>query len=93
MFHPFSKNCTFHENIKISWLKESLRILQEDFKTGLKPMTENLQEKLHHGERKQLKGAKILQNFLQNIWKIKYAKSNNTLVTLRAFLNQLKTFI
>ena len=93
MFHPFSKNCTFLENIKISWLKESLRILQEDFKTGLKPMTENLQEKLHRWERKQLKGAKMLQNFLQNIWKIKYAKSSNTLVTLRAFLNQLKTFI
>ena len=49
-------------------------------------MTENLQEKLHQGERKQLKGAKMLQNFLQNIWKIKYAKSNKTLVTLRAFL-------
>ena len=30
-------------------------------------MTENLQEKLHQGERKQLKGAKIFQNFLQNI--------------------------
>ena len=55
-------------------------------------MTENLQEKLHQGERKQLKGAKMLQNFLQNNWKIKYAKSNNTLVTLRTFLNQLKTF-
>ena len=39
-------------------------------------MTQNLQEKLHQGERKQLKGAKVLQNFLQNIWKIKYAKSN-----------------
>ena len=55
-------------------------------------MTANLQEKLHQGERKLLKGAKMLQNFLQNIWKIKYAKSNNTLVTLRTFLNQLKTF-
>ena len=64
----------------------------EDFKPGLKTMTENLQEKLHQGECKQLKGAKMLQNFLQNIWKIKYAKSNNTLVTLRTFLNQLKTF-
>ena len=64
----------------------------EDFKPGLKPMTENLQEKLHKGECKQLKGAKMLQNFLQNIWKIKYAKSNNTLVTLWTFLNQLKTF-
>ena len=55
-------------------------------------MTEHLQEKLHQGERKQLKSAKMLQNFLQNIWKIKYAKSNNTLVTLRTFLNQPKTF-
>ena len=55
-------------------------------------MTENLQEKLHQRECKQLKGAKMLQNFLQNIWKIKYAKSNNTLITLRTFLNQLKTF-
>ena len=55
-------------------------------------MTENLQEKLHQGERKQLKGAKMLQNFLQNNWKIKYAILNNTLVTLRTFLNQLKTF-
>ena len=55
-------------------------------------MTENLQDKLHQGERKQLKGAKTLQNYLQNIWKKKYAKSNNTLVTLRPFLNELKIF-
>ena len=39
-------------------------------------MTENLQEKVHQGGRKPLKGAKMLQNFLQNIWKIKYAKSS-----------------
>ena len=39
-------------------------------------MTENLLEKLHQGERQQLKGAKMLQNFLQNIWEIKYAKSD-----------------
>ena len=38
-------------------------------------MTENSLE-LHQRERKQLKDAKVLQNFLQNIWKIKYAKSN-----------------
>ena len=55
-------------------------------------MTENLKEKLHQGERKQLKGAKMFQNFLRNIWKIKYAKSSNALETLRTFLNQLKTF-
>ena len=55
-------------------------------------MTENLQKKLHQRERKKLEDTKMLQNFLQNIWKIKFAKSNNTLVTLRTFLNQLKTF-
>ena len=49
-------------------------------------MTQNLQEKLH-----QLKSAKMLQNFVQNIWKIKYAKSNNTLVTLRTFLEKINT--
>ena len=32
-------------------------------------MTENLLEKLHQRERKQVKDAKMLQNFLQNIWK------------------------
>ena len=49
-------------------------------------MTQNLQEKL-----RQLKSAKMLQNFVQNIWKIKYAKSNNTLVTLRIFLEKINT--
>ena len=49
-------------------------------------MTQNLQEKL-----RQLKSAKMLQNFVQNIWKIKYAKSNNTLVTLRTFLEKINT--
>ena len=39
-------------------------------------MTENLQEKVHQGGCKLLKGVKILQNFLENIWKIKYAKSS-----------------
>ena len=32
-------------------------------------MTENLLEKLHQRKRKQVKDAKMLQNFLQNIWK------------------------
>ena len=56
-------------------------------------MTENLQEKLHQGERKQLKGSKILQNFLQNIWKIKYAKSNpeDILKSAKNFLENLNT--
>ena len=57
-------------------------------------MTENLQEKLHQGERKQLKGAKMLQNILQNIWKIKYAKSNNTediFKSAKNILEQLNT--
>ena len=50
-------------------------------------MTENLEEKLHQGKRKQSKGPKfvpvldenlIVKNapkLLQNIWKTKYSKS------------------
>ena len=56
--------------------------MQENFKPEFKQMIENLQEKLHQGERKQSKGAKICANitweleckkwskaFLQNIWR------------------------
>ena len=54
----FSKNCTLHENIKVSWLKQKPRTLQKRFKPSFKPMIENLQKKVHQRERKQSNGAK-----------------------------------
>ena len=61
-------------------------------------MTENLQEKLHQGERKQLKGAKMLQNFLQKyledkICKIKQHFSNpeDIFKSAKNFLEKLNT--
>ena len=35
----------------------------------------------------------MIQNFLRNIWKTKYAKSNNTLVTLKEIFKSAKTFL
>ena len=67
-------------------------------------MIENLQEKLHQGERKQSKDSKIcasikmrkmLQNFQQNVWKTKYATSSKYKafqLPWWQFLNQLKSF-
>ena len=82
-----------------------LRTLQENFKPEFKPMIENLQEKLHQGKHKQkvqkfvpvldenlsMKNApKLSAKYLQDkICKIKQIQ--NISVTLRRFLNQLKT--
>ena len=76
--------------------KQRLRNLSE-----FKPMTENFQDKLHQEECKQSKGAKICasiknapklsaKNLQQKTCKIKHMQ--NIPLTLRTFLNPLKTF-
>ena len=73
----FAKNSTKQENIRISRLKKRLRNLykKENFKPEIKPMIQNLQDKLYTLESKQAKGTKILANIK---WDLEGEKCSKT---------------
>ena len=60
----FSKNSTTPENIRISRIKKRLRNMykRENFKPGIRPFINNLQDELYSVESKQTRGAKIRAN-------------------------------
>ena len=87
----FSKNSTKHENIRLSRLKTRLRNLykKEKFKSEIKPIIENLSDKLYQLENGRANGAKLHANIIFdmegekcskiyfNVLERYYAKSNN----------------
>ena len=62
----FSKNSTKHENIRLSRLKTRLRNLykKEKFKSEIKPIIENLSDKLYQLENGHANGAKLHANII-----------------------------